>query len=213
VGDAGIKLSGGQRQRIAIARAIVKQPKILILDEATSAIDVRSEQIVQAALDRVSVNRTTITIAHRLSTIKKADNIVVLARGKAVQQGTHEGLMAQVGGAYWTLATSQQLSMDDEPPEVAEGGEKESTEKEKGRSMDIMETEATNSSGQPPDMGEEPKKEVWVRRGLFKSFGTLIVEQGQHWKWYVALLFGALIAGGGFPLSLCRRVAPLSQSC
>ncbi|PQE20885.1 putative leptomycin B resistance pmd1 protein [Rutstroemia sp. NJR-2017a BBW] len=76
VGDAGIKLSGGQRQRLAIARSIIKRPKILILDEATSAIDVRGEQIVQAALDKVSEGRTTITIAHRLSTIKKADKIV-----------------------------------------------------------------------------------------------------------------------------------------
>jgi ATP-binding cassette subfamily B (MDR/TAP) protein 1 len=80
VGDAGIKLSGGQRQRLAIARSIIKRPKILILDEATSAIDVRGERLVQQALDRVSEGRTTITIAHRLSTIKKADKIVVLRK-------------------------------------------------------------------------------------------------------------------------------------
>jgi ATP-binding cassette subfamily B (MDR/TAP) protein 1 len=82
VGESGIKLSGGQRQRLAIARSIVKQPSILILDEATSAIDVRTEHIVQAALDRmVAQNRTTIVIAHRLSTIKKADKIIVLRQG------------------------------------------------------------------------------------------------------------------------------------
>ncbi|KAB8303395.1 hypothetical protein EYC80_004824 [Monilinia laxa] len=114
VGDAGIKLSGGQRQRLAIARSIVKQPKILILDEATSAIDVRSERIVQAALDKVSKNRTTITIAHRLSTVIKADNIVVMKKGQVVQQGTHEQLLMDTEGPYWALANAQQLS-DGEP--------------------------------------------------------------------------------------------------
>ncbi|OAA65488.1 spermidine/putrescine import ATP-binding protein potA [Niveomyces insectorum RCEF 264] len=110
VGDAGIKLSGGQRQRLAIARAIVKQPAVLVLDEATSAIDVRSEQIVQAALDRASRNRTTITIAHRLSTVRKADNIVVLRKGRVVEQGTHAELIARgEGGAYYALAMAQQL--------------------------------------------------------------------------------------------------------
>ncbi|KAF9882260.1 ABC multidrug transporter mdr1 [Colletotrichum karsti] len=111
VGDAGIKLSGGQRQRLAIARAIVKQPKILILDEATSAIDVRSEQIVQAALDRACRGRTTIVIAHRLGTIKKADNIILLRKGQVVQQGTHSELMAQIDGPYHVLATAQKLDM------------------------------------------------------------------------------------------------------
>jgi ATP-binding cassette, subfamily B (MDR/TAP), member 1 len=160
----------------------------LILDEATSAIDVRSEQIVQAALDRASRNRTTITIAHRLSTIKKAHNIVVLTKGQAVQQGTHEALMAQVGGAYWTLATSQQLSMEDEPLEDSEAGEKE-----KSRSMDVMETEASSSSA-PNTKTEGPP--AYVPRGFFRSFGTLIVEQGKRWPWYVMLAFGALVAGG-----------------
>lgn len=116
VGQSGLKLSGGQRQRIAIARAIVKQPKILILDEATSAIDVHSEQIVQAALDRASQGRTTIVIAHRLGTIQKADNIVVLRGGRVVQQGTHQDLMGQTGGAYYVLATPQSVNTGDAVP-------------------------------------------------------------------------------------------------
>ncbi|KAK6216598.1 ABC transporter [Colletotrichum tabaci] len=123
VGDAGIKLSGGQRQRLAIARAIVKQPKILILDEATSAIDVRSEQIVQAALDRACKGRTTIIIAHRLGTIRKADNIVLLRKGQVVQQGTHEALMAQTDGPYHLLATAQKLDMGADDEEGGEGGD------------------------------------------------------------------------------------------
>ncbi|KAL1597186.1 hypothetical protein SLS60_008768 [Paraconiothyrium brasiliense] len=109
VGDNGIKLSGGQRQRIAIARSIVKNPRILIFDEATSALDVASERIVQEALDKVSHNRTTIIIAHRLSTIQRADNIVVLAKGRVIQQGTHKSLLANRDGAYWKLVNAQQL--------------------------------------------------------------------------------------------------------
>jgi ATP-binding cassette subfamily B (MDR/TAP) protein 1 len=106
VGDAGIKLSGGQRQRLAIARSIVKRPKILILDEATSSIDVRGEKLVQAALDKVSEGRTTITIAHRLSTIKKADKIVVMKKGRIVETGTHDSLLEDKNGAYFTLVRS-----------------------------------------------------------------------------------------------------------
>lgn len=117
VGQSGLKLSGGQRQRIAIARAIVKQPKILILDEATSAIDVHSEQIVQAALDRASKGRTTIVIAHRLGTIQKADNIVVLRGGRVIQQGTHQDLMSQTEGPYHALATTQSVNTGDAVPD------------------------------------------------------------------------------------------------
>lgn len=117
VGQSGLKLSGGQRQRIAIARAIVKQPKILILDEATSAIDVHSEQIVQAALDRASQGRTTIVIAHRLGTIQKADNIVVLRGGRVIQQGNHQELMSQVGEPYHVLATTQAVNTGDAVPD------------------------------------------------------------------------------------------------
>ncbi|KAH8845018.1 hypothetical protein MCOR03_003046 [Pyricularia oryzae] len=111
VGESGIKLSGGQRQRLAIARAIVKQPKILILDEATSAIDVRSEQIVQAALERASRGRTTVVIAHRLGTVKKADKIIVLSKGQVVQEGTHDELRRQRGSAYYMLANAQSLNV------------------------------------------------------------------------------------------------------
>lgn len=117
VGQSGLKLSGGQRQRIAIARAIVKQPKILILDEATSAIDVHSEQIVQEALDRASKGRTTIVIAHRLGTIQKADNIVVLRGGRVVQQGSHHDLMSQVDGPYHALATTQSVDAGSSVPD------------------------------------------------------------------------------------------------
>jgi ABC-type multidrug transport system fused ATPase/permease subunit len=107
VGERGIQLSGGQRQRIAIARAVLKNPKILILDEATSSLDSESEKLVQEALDKLLKGRTSVVIAHRLSTIRNADKIIVLDNGTILEQGTHSELIANKNGLYKTLTELQ----------------------------------------------------------------------------------------------------------
>jgi ATP-binding cassette subfamily B protein len=112
VGERGQKLSGGQRQRIAIARAVLKNPPILILDEATSAVDNETEAAIAKSLEKITQNRTTIAIAHRLSTIRNADCIYVMEYGKIVEKGTHEQLLAKNGiyANLWRVQTGTKLA-------------------------------------------------------------------------------------------------------
>uniref|UniRef100_A0A8R1DK56 ABC transporter domain-containing protein n=1 Tax=Caenorhabditis japonica TaxID=281687 RepID=A0A8R1DK56_CAEJA len=109
-GEKGVQMSGGQKQRIAIARALVRNPAVLILDEATSALDTESESLVQQALSRCAQERTVIIIAHRLSTIEKADKIAVIVKGRLVQTGTHTDLMNETDGMYYSLVSRQLLN-------------------------------------------------------------------------------------------------------
>jgi len=107
VGERGVQLSGGQRQRIAIARALLRDPAVLILDEATSSLDAESERLVQLAFDTLMQGRTALIIAHRLATVRRVDRIFVMDAGRIVEQGTHDELTAQPGGLYQSLARLQ----------------------------------------------------------------------------------------------------------
>lgn len=197
VGESGIKLSGGQRQRLAIARSIVKQPSILILDEATSAIDVRTERIVQAALDQVVKNRTTIVIAHRLSTIKKADRIVVLRSGKVVEQGTHEELLKNGEGVYSGLVNAQALSM---------GTTQEGLPEDAHLDVDMVPAAtdrsraAADADAMPFADGAKSTEGEQKPVGILKAFAIVLKEQSHHTLLYCLLFFGAMAAGAVYPL-------------
>ncbi|KAL2385253.1 hypothetical protein RJZ90_001429, partial [Blastomyces dermatitidis] len=193
VGENGLKLSGGQRQRLAIARSIIKRPPILILDEATSSIDVRGERIVQEALDRVSKNRTTITIAHRLSTIKKADKIIVLKGGESIEQGTHEKLL-EFKGLYHSLVENQRLEMGDHDTDV-QGDAHPKSQVEDIQTL-LQEASRVDTVGEP-DQEPEP---TYKARSLFNSVGLFLWEQRKLWYLDVAIVIGAAGCGSAFAI-------------
>lgn len=189
VGESGIKLSGGQRQRIAIARSIIKKPPVLILDEATSAIDVRTERTVQEALDRVSQNRTTIVIAHRLSTIKRADKIMVMRQGKLVEEGTHEELLKKDDGVYHGLVNAQELMIEaeEEEDELEEAAlhKTKTVETEKSHTEHARDEEIASTGDEGP-----------LKKGFMRVWGRVAYEQRHHWVLYSLAIFGVLAAGG-----------------
>ncbi|KAL6004060.1 ATP-binding cassette, sub-B (MDR TAP), member 4 [Asimina triloba] len=151
VGEHGTQLSGGQKQRIAIARAILKNPRILLLDEATSALDAESERIVQEALDRIMVNRTTVIVAHRLTTVRNADMIAVIHRGLIVEKGNHLELLKIPDGAYCQLIRLQEMKKEtdnSEKPETSTDAGRQSSQQ-----LSIRRSISQGSSGGPGSSG------------------------------------------------------------
>ncbi|KAF7562078.1 hypothetical protein G7046_g2070 [Stylonectria norvegica] len=191
VGDGGAKLSGGQKQRLAIARSIIKKPQLIILDEATSAIDAKSEKIVQAALDRATKTRTTITIAHRLSTIQKADHIVVLNKGRAVEQGTHKSLMAHKDGVYYNLVQAQSLhfsvpdNADPQVPATAYTKEPENAIADIEQMAEVV-------------LSDDTKTEV--PRTLKQAFVKLFQSQRAQWPSFLLIAFASMGVGAATPI-------------
>ena len=231
VGERGFLLSGGQKQRIAIARAVVSNPKILLLDEATSALDTKSEGVVQAALEKASAGRTTITIAHRLSTIKDAHNIVVMSRGRIIEQGNHDELIA-LEGAYYNLVSAQKIAAADEldPDEEEALDEAESTlikhlsmnkrsSYYMGEPADIIpklqRTETTKSMApeeiilrKEPHPDTKKKDSTWSLIMLIASFNR------SEWKLMLFGMFWCIIAGAGNPVAavfFAKEVTTLSK--
>jgi len=215
VGERGFLLSGGQKQRIAIARAVVSDPKILLLDEATSALDTKSEGVVQAALDVAAQGRTTIVIAHRLSTIKTADNIVVMSRGRIVEQGTHDELLER-RSAYYNLVEAQRISAQKEERIADENARLDAQEeelfrsptKEKGKAFEVDPDDVNISNKLNRTVSEKSLSSVVLRKkkaedGAHYSLWTLIKVVGSFNKSETLLmlfgLFCSIIAGGGNP--------------
>jgi ATP-binding cassette subfamily B (MDR/TAP) protein 1 len=183
VGEGGIKLSGGQRQRLAIARSIVKRPTILILDEATSSIDVRGEKIVQEALDRVAATRTTIMIAHRLSTIRKADRIIVLQSGSKKEEGNHEELMAIEDGLYFNLVNAQKINS-------------ESSDTESEGVDEVFEAEDPMDKNRAFESDDEETQKPKKGKTDYLVLAKIVGEQSSLWFLWIPLLIAAMGAGG-----------------
>ncbi|RMJ20281.1 hypothetical protein CDV36_000007 [Fusarium kuroshium] len=193
IGERGGLLSGGQKQRIAIARSIVSEPKILLLDEATSALDPHAEGIVQKALDRASKNRTTIVIAHKLATIRNADNIVVMSKGKIVEQGPHEDLVAKAG-VYANMVKTQDLSVEGKETDDDSSGDEATNPVEPIQSL-VMHNTADNRLLESLKYREDFA--LHNDTGLVHTVTKLVQATTEIKNWYI---FGAMMCciGGGF---------------
>ncbi|KAL4961198.1 ABC transporter ATP-binding protein [Aspergillus stella-maris] len=188
IGERGGLLSGGQKQRVAIARSVISEPKILLLDEATSALDPHAEGIVQKALDSASKNRTTIVIAHKLATVRNADNIVVISKGKIVEQGRHEELVVR-NGIYTNLVKAQDLapvnSISDGRSEATnssdDGDDKEGQHSARNHSLSRM---RTTEAQQVATLSDRENHELYEKRGVVSNIWKLMRGTPELWTWF-----------------------------
>lgn len=191
-------LSGGQKQRLAIARAIVKDPPILILDEATSALDVASEATVQRALDNARQNRTTIVIAHRLTTIKDAHQIIVMKCGMVAEVGTHSSLLGQESGIYRRLWDAQTLE-----------GRKvvlHQVEKDLEASLSLSHRVSTRPNGIcAPEPSAFHSNQAIRRRGIFALASHILFSQWRYW-WIFLVISASATIGGKY--RCCQKLYP-----
>lgn len=190
IGERGASLSGGQKQRIVIARSIISNPRVLLLDEATSALDPNAEKIVQKALNNVAKGRTMIIIAHRLSTIRDVDNIVVMAKGEVVEQGSHEELVT-LGGAYARLVKTQDLGKG------GDGAHDSDEEEDTGVKEEVMDLDQvlTQASAGGAHTGTGSKGSKQKSMALLPGMYRMFREQPRLWPHLVSMMFFSIIGG------------------
>ncbi|KAH7846257.1 hypothetical protein Vadar_011808 [Vaccinium darrowii] len=199
VGGRGIQLSGGQKQRIAIARALLKDPKILLLDEATSALDAGSESVVQEALDRLMVGRTSVVVAHRFSTIRNIDSIVVIQQGKVVETGTHEELISK-GGAFASLCRFQETMGN---PDFSNPSTRHTCSPRLSHSLSTKSLGLHSSSFTGADGGKEMVSNIKTERKNPASYGyfwRLLKLNAPEWPYSIMGVVGSILCGFTTPI-------------
>ncbi|KAG8420316.1 hypothetical protein J3459_011221 [Metarhizium acridum] len=194
IGERGASLSGGQKQRIVIARTIISDPKVLLLDEATSALDPSSEKIVQAALNNIARGRTVVIIAHRLSTIRDCDTIILLAKGKMIERGTHAELI-ELGGVYARLVRAQDLGQSSDQIEEAPDDGQHKAMAGKELTQISTTTNHNKSSTEPTD-----------RHALLHGLFLVLKEQRALW-WPALVIFLSCMAGGKMSLTAFDNIS------
>lgn len=204
-------MSGGQKQRIAIARAIIKRPRVLLLDEATSALDSESERVVQEALDKAAVGRTTIVIAHRLSTVRNADTIAVIQGGQVMETGSHDGLIQRNNGLYSSLVRLQQMEKSSEDDHQRSHSYstfnntdnlRYNTSSSRRLSL-VSRSSSANSVHDHDDSGEASNVEEAKKKNgvvLVPSFRRLLALNLPEWKQAALGCFGATLFGAVQPV-------------